>query len=134
MDGFKQWRISDGHLADVLILSTQESLQLTALHKSIQSTGYFGGKAPMSPPSKSSPSLPSLQRQQEHFSEIKAAFWPTPKCSERGEKTQLCNFPHNQASLSVAEACKRVNIERENPQTLYLPLKSTCSCSLIGLG
>lgn len=58
MAGFKQWRVSDGYLADVLILSTQEPVQLTALHKSIQSTGYFGGKAPMSPlPSASKSSL-----------------------------------------------------------------------------
>lgn len=88
MAGFKQCCVSDGLLADVLILSAQEPVQLTALHKSIQSTSYFGGKAPMSPRLPpllpNPPSLPpSPQRQQEHFPEIKAAFWPTPRCSER---------------------------------------------------
>lgn len=42
------------HLAYVLILLTQESVQLAALHKSIQSTGYFGGKTLVSSTSKSS--------------------------------------------------------------------------------
>lgn len=46
MAGFKQCGVSDGHLADVLILPAQEALRPAALHKSTQSAAYFGGKAP----------------------------------------------------------------------------------------
>lgn len=121
MDGFKQCCISDGHLADVLILSTQELVQLAALHKSIQSTGYFGGKAPMSPPSKSSlpPSTSLAAKTTRALFRKSKPLSGRPRRARRGRKKkekdfQLCNFSHNQATLSVAEACKSINRGKKN--------------------
>lgn len=132
MAGFKQCRVSDGHLADVLILSAQEPVQLAALHKSIQSTGYFGGGAP--PPSKSSPRLaspPSPCRDNASTFRKSKPLSGRPQ-SARGKgrggeiKFQLC---------SVAEVCKSINT-RDEPRLhthTHTPLlESTCNGSLIG--
>lgn len=62
MDGFKQCRVSDGHLADVLILSAQELVQLAALHKSTQSTGYFWWKSTNVTPTPPPPNPPSAAK------------------------------------------------------------------------
>lgn len=107
MDGFKQCRISDGHLADVLILSTQELVQLAALHKSIQSTGYFGGKAPMSPPSKSSLAPSLAAKTTRALSGNQSCFLADPEVLGEGKKknsSSATSLITKQLSLSLRHA------------------------------
>lgn len=117
MEGFKQWRLSDGRLADVLILLTRDSVQLTALHKSMQSTGYFGEEAPAPPTAETTRGV---------FLGTKANVWMTQSAPQS-------IFTHNQAAISpspshaAAETGKnpdelKIHTEKKSPIKTHLQL------------
>lgn len=103
VDGFKQSCISDGHLADVLILSTQEPVQLAALqiytiHRLLwwKSTNVI-------------PHVQILPRSKDN----KRAFRKSNQLSGRPQRAQIegrVKKPISATSfLSVAEACGGIN-------------------------